>query len=451
MKKGISILLALTLIASLMASFSVAADGNLSGEGTLVTFESQDREFVGQLPTNANLDFIVDPQGLIAFVAEHGTGGNVEDAVGSNEVIFAGGVTGGDVAQAFNLGSLSAELNVALELTAPAEIAEHIVMWVEPSAGVRHTSGDAKAGDDFDGFGKVVIYGTGGETDILFYLEAVEYEIVITGPIENGEFPTELRRVDDSEDMNGTALQFGGIINPNADVWGEPIGTGLSISAVFSMQAATAPVAASVADGDFPYGWVNSFTAGDTYTAPALVEIPTEVGGSQNNAPEFAVTIVGGGTGATETGLTFAEGDTVTINAGTAAVGYVFDGWTTESGVTFADANAVSTTFEMPANAVTVTATWSQIPTQNLLRTGANRRINFDWAGLDGNSGDTARLGTVTLAGEAIAATAVGADRTAGRIVITGNVPAELPAGIHPLVINTTTPDTTTTVFVLIP
>ncbi len=50
--------------------------------------------------------------------------------------------------------------------------------------------------------------------------------------------------------------------------------------------------------------------------------------------------------------------DTVTVTAGEPEAGFVFDKWTSEDGVEFADASAVETTFTMPAKNVTVTATY---------------------------------------------------------------------------------------------
>ena len=58
---------------------------------------------------------------------------------------------------------------------------------------------------------------------------------------------------------------------------------------------------------------------------------------------------------ASASSATYAEGTTVTIVA-TPNSGYAFDSWTTSSGVTFADASSASTTFTMPASAVTVQA-----------------------------------------------------------------------------------------------
>ena len=57
----------------------------------------------------------------------------------------------------------------------------------------------------------------------------------------------------------------------------------------------------------------------------------------------------------------YAEGATVTIDAGTRS-GYTFDGWTSADGVTFANAGSAQTTFTMPANDVTITASWRYDP-----------------------------------------------------------------------------------------
>ena len=55
----------------------------------------------------------------------------------------------------------------------------------------------------------------------------------------------------------------------------------------------------------------------------------------------------------------YAAGSVVTVSAGNRS-GYTFNGWTTDSGVDFDDANAAETTFIMPDGNVTVTANWSR-------------------------------------------------------------------------------------------
>lgn len=72
---------------------------------------------------------------------------------------------------------------------------------------------------------------------------------------------------------------------------------------------------------------------------------------------QYAVTV--NGSYAQDSGAgSYAEGAMVTIRAGTRS-GYQFSGWTSNSGVIFADASSATTTFTMPASAVTVTANWS--------------------------------------------------------------------------------------------
>ena len=71
----------------------------------------------------------------------------------------------------------------------------------------------------------------------------------------------------------------------------------------------------------------------------------------------YAATVTGG-TG----GGNYAEGATVSITANAPATGKVFDKWTTSDGVVFANTNSATTTFVMPAKAVTVTATYKDAP-----------------------------------------------------------------------------------------
>jgi hypothetical protein len=74
-----------------------------------------------------------------------------------------------------------------------------------------------------------------------------------------------------------------------------------------------------------------------------------------NAPPPLAqyLAMVNNGTG----GGSFAEGATVSITADVALSGKVFDRWTSDE-VTFASATSATTSFTMPANAVTVTATY---------------------------------------------------------------------------------------------
>ena len=84
---------------------------------------------------------------------------------------------------------------------------------------------------------------------------------------------------------------------------------------------------------------------------------PAEIEVEHVNAPDtYQVTVKN--SAATNSGAGFYEADkTVTIYAGSRS-NYTFIGWTTSSGVTFADASKADTTFKMPAKAVEVTANW---------------------------------------------------------------------------------------------
>jgi hypothetical protein len=77
-------------------------------------------------------------------------------------------------------------------------------------------------------------------------------------------------------------------------------------------------------------------------------------------AETYALTVTGG-TDNTNAGP-YEEGASVSITAGEPADGKVFDTWTTSAGGSFTDATKESTTFTMPANAVTVTATYKDDP-----------------------------------------------------------------------------------------
>ena len=82
-------------------------------------------------------------------------------------------------------------------------------------------------------------------------------------------------------------------------------------------------------------------------------------------AIEYNVTVTGGtasvGAGTPITKATM--GTTVTLTAGAAPTGKVFDEWKVVSGgITLADANSATTTFTMPASAVSVKATYKNAP-----------------------------------------------------------------------------------------
>ena len=95
----------------------------------------------------------------------------------------------------------------------------------------------------------------------------------------------------------------------------------------------------------------------------------------------------------------YALGVTVTINAGTRS-NYSFNGWTvTSGGVTLGNANSATTTFTMPANAVTVTASWT--PTGSVGGTAYYYTVTFNlnggtWTGGGALSQSVASGGSAT-------------------------------------------------------
>lgn len=96
--------------------------------------------------------------------------------------------------------------------------------------------------------------------------------------------------------------------------------------------------------------------------SPAAVSTLTAGGNASiylSVRPAFAVTVSTGGYGTASASPSSATtGETVTLTT-TPNAGYSFSGWTSPSGVTFADASSQNTTFTMPASQVTVEANFS--------------------------------------------------------------------------------------------
>lgn len=82
--------------------------------------------------------------------------------------------------------------------------------------------------------------------------------------------------------------------------------------------------------------------------------------GSVEIAPRLYTLTIAGSEAETTGAGSYEAGAEVAIDAGSRS-GYVFDGWTSTAG-SFADASAAQTTFTMPAEDVTVTATWKEEP-----------------------------------------------------------------------------------------
>lgn len=109
--------------------------------------------------------------------------------------------------------------------------------------------------------------------------------------------------------------------------------------------------------------------------------------GNDPQTGTYSVTVTGG-TG----GGNFAEGATVVISAGTPPTNHTFKNWTTTSaGVTFANANNATTTFTMPANAVTVIAIFESqqltAPTGVSASATSSSSITVSWNAVTGATG----------------------------------------------------------------
>jgi hypothetical protein len=96
--------------------------------------------------------------------------------------------------------------------------------------------------------------------------------------------------------------------------------------------------------------------ANTTFTMPSNAATVTA---TYKDAPPVTYTLtVNSGTGSGN----YEAGAQVNISANAAPTGKVFDKWTGGAGGSFADVNAANTTFTMPANAATVTATYKDAP-----------------------------------------------------------------------------------------
>ena len=100
--------------------------------------------------------------------------------------------------------------------------------------------------------------------------------------------------------------------------------------------------------------------AGGAVTAAQLARFTSDLGYAKRVNSDgrgeffigYSVTVVNG----TSDNTDYEKGATVTIAADAAETGMKFSSWTSNDGVTFADAKANTTTFTMPAKSVTVTA-----------------------------------------------------------------------------------------------
>ncbi|MGE5404777.1 MAG: InlB B-repeat-containing protein [Candidatus Saccharibacteria bacterium] len=140
-------------------------------------------------------------------------------------------------------------------------------------------------------------------------------------------------------------------------------GSGSTTSGTYT-SGATIAIDAGAKSGYTFNGWTTSsggtFTdvssSATTFTMPGNATTIT-ANWTQNTVYPLTVNL-NGGNGATGNG-SYTSGATVAIDAGTKS-GYTFSGWTSSNGGTFANSSSAATTFTMPGNATTITASWTQ-------------------------------------------------------------------------------------------
>ena len=112
------------------------------------------------------------------------------------------------------------------------------------------------------------------------------------------------------------------------------------------------------------FTWRTVLTEGirDTISGKDTVEIIDELESFDTGEPHtYAITIVGSNLGASVNPKSAIANQTISINAGTAPEGQVFNGWTSPQAIVFADADAIETTFTMIDRPVAVIANWRDV------------------------------------------------------------------------------------------
>ncbi|MCR5685696.1 MAG: leucine-rich repeat protein [Lachnospiraceae bacterium] len=144
--------------------------------------------------------------------------------------------------------------------------------------------------------------------------------------------------------------------------------------------------------------------------------------------PVYTANVVKGKAGSGDTAVTsgsYEENAVVTITADAAPDGQEFDRWTGSDGVEFADAASTTTTFKMPAKAVTVTATYKNKQSSGTT-TGGGTSIDEGTTTGGGTSTDgTTTGGTTTGGGTPIDGGTTTGGTTAGEGTTTGGAVSE--------------------------
>ncbi|MEY8389596.1 S-layer homology domain-containing protein [Oscillospiraceae bacterium 38-13] len=154
---------------------------------------------------------------------------------------------------------------------------------------------------------------------------------------------------------------------------------------------ATEPTAACTATNTNIVGTFTITLSGAVLTNGDSYEISYQPGTLTVTAQSTYTVTVNGGTG----GGSYAAGDTVTITS-TVPSGQRFTGWTVNAGgTTLANASSATTTFTMPAQAVTVTADFENIPVPTFFVT-----VNGGTGGGSYAAGDTVTITSTVPSGQ---------------------------------------------------
>jgi hypothetical protein len=299
-KKKLAILLAFVMVFSMVTPVfaTLPGAGTIIGEGETVGLPDVDEVLGGLLPTNVNLNFTIDPFGLLDL-----TPGQVIDTTEAitNTVAF-------DIEplfRAYNTSSVDVIMQVALSLTDAAagapvglipvatEVAvtanddANALFWMQPQTEVMTTDDAAFVGAD-----RVLPVPGTTAVNAMFRLDAVPHQLMVVDPVGAGNSADfEIQRLPiDPDALNGTAVMLGGIFNEDGDWDGNEE---VRLRAVFTMHEIheTATFAATpyvMYSGDVVAagliaggaGTANLIAATTPQPAITLIEMPYAWGGS---------------------------------------------------------------------------------------------------------------------------------------------------------------------------
>lgn len=305
-KRILSVLLAVILAFSMItpAFATLPSPGEVVGEGDIVGADVTDLDLSALVPTNANLNFSIDPYGLLDMTLDT----VIDELVPvTNEVVFdntpilnVSSRSARDLLLTVDLAVTKAEnVEVVLEeaaLTADNNEDAAILFWVEPN--IARMDGTDDTTDDFVGFGRVIPFGEYEEDDevVLSYrLPALPSRLRLTS-VDPIELEEELVYTDD---WVAVAFSFGGVFNQNADDWAD---VDVAIEVTFTVEALHANAAAlAYVPGVFALLSAGTNVNGtDNVVNPTFINFPAIYGGTERgpggpgaNLPSATATLVG--------------------------------------------------------------------------------------------------------------------------------------------------------------